>query len=618
VHIGKQSRLLVAAVTCLSVLAGPSLVSAAPSTAQPSGTRERMVVVPKTAADFDALRAQVQRAGGSIVKELRGAGVLVVTGPPALKNELQASGRAKGVAKDPIRHLIRPNMAEEMWGRAGYSREKTTVGASPAVAAAAAARNGRRAPTGDPALGFQGLLWNLIRINSPEAWRITTGAPAVRIGVADTGLDYTHAELESQVVHVQDFTVTEDPPLCKTLFPNPITGAPSPGLSDADLAAMFGGPANTDWHGHGSWIGGNIGAALDGSGTNGIVPRARLVALKISGWCGSAYDSTVIEAFQWAADNDVDIVSISFGGYLDLGDPEQALIWTKYLEVVEYARQRGTVIVAAAGNDHVRIGTAGLVLSHGPLALPGTTPKDFEEDDVFGHFETPGGLPGVVMVSSTNNVNNASSPSCLPASQNNNNAVCKPMSDRHQAPGTGLQNQLAYYSNYGPRIDVTGPGGARKFNVPAADRGGTPGFPVTTADLTNAWQDFSITSNWGLGITCFVFSAGSGFPEQQCYSTIQGTSMSTPHASAVLAIIASNDRQARGNVDRMVRVLKNTAREITGNTTQPLSAADTTPADLTGVACPSGYCHLGGTAIPDSEAYGAGLVDAQVAARRTD
>ena len=81
VHIGNYNRVcLVAALTGLSVLAGPSLVTAAPSTAQPSATRERMVVVPKTAADFDALRAQVQRAGGLIVKDLRSAGVLVVTG----------------------------------------------------------------------------------------------------------------------------------------------------------------------------------------------------------------------------------------------------------------------------------------------------------------------------------------------------------------------------------------------------------------------------------------------------------------------------------------------------------------------------------------------------------
>jgi len=34
-------------------------------------------------------------------------------------------------------------------------------------------------------------------------------------------------------------------------------------------------------------------------------------------------------------------------------------------------------------------------------------------------------------------------------------------------------------------------------------------------------------------------AAGGGFPADQCYSTIQGTSMATPHASAVLALVAS-------------------------------------------------------------------------------
>jgi hypothetical protein len=62
--------------------------------------------------------------------------------------------------------------------------------------------------------------------------------------------------------------------------------------------------------------------------------------------------------------------------------------------------------------------------------------------------------------------------------------------------GVGKRDQLAYYSNYGGRVDVAAPGGARKFNLPAGDRGSTPGFPVTADDLTNAWQTFSTTSNW--------------------------------------------------------------------------------------------------------------------------
>jgi hypothetical protein len=65
----------------------------------------------------------------------------------------------------------------------------------------------------------------------------------VTVAVADTGLDDTHVELASKVVQVVDLTVLEgEEPICKTLF----------GVSDDDLAAQFGGPANGDWNGHGS------------------------------------------------------------------------------------------------------------------------------------------------------------------------------------------------------------------------------------------------------------------------------------------------------------------------------------------------------------------------------
>ena len=57
---------------------------------------------------------------------------------------------------------------------------------------------------------------------------------------------------------------------------------------------------------------GAIGAATNGVGTNGLAPNVRLVALKISQWCGSAYDSELISAFIWAADHGVDVVNISF------------------------------------------------------------------------------------------------------------------------------------------------------------------------------------------------------------------------------------------------------------------------------------------------------------------
>jgi subtilisin family serine protease len=423
------------------------------------------------------------------------------------------------------------------------------------------------------------------------------------VGVADTGLDYTHSELATQVAEVVDFTANENPAICPTFF--------DPSASDADWAAQFGGPANTDWNGHGSWIGGNIAAALDGQGINGIAPKISLVALKISQWCGSAYDSTILAAFVYAADHGIDVVSISFGGYTDRSDPEQDLIYGQYVDVVKYALARGTVIVAAAGNEHTRLGAGGRVLSHGTLTTPGDPVVDY-----FGWYETPGGIPGVIAVSATGNRVETSSRNCSTSSLTYPSITCKLSSDAHQAKGAGRTDQLAYYSNYGPRIDIAAPGGARKFNLPVWDGGGTPGYPVTVTDGTKVWETFSITSDWALEIPCYLLPAP--FYPNDCYSTIQGTSMATPHVSAVLALIASANPKWRHRPRRLVDALLDGAQPVHGNRTAPLSATDTSPGDRTGVVCAdlsggptSGYCHLGGEPIDDDEAYGAGLADAR-------
>jgi len=255
-----------------------------------------------------------------------------------------------------------------------------------------------------------------------------------------------------------------------------------------------------------------------------------------------------------------------------------------------------------------------------PPPTPGTDPADFQ--DYFGLYEVPGGVPGVVDVSSTGRVVNRSSASCPPGTIGdpgdpnadppvgpNFEATCKPITDRHQSAGQGRQNQLAYYSNYGPRIDIAGPGGARKFNLPNFDRGGTEGFPYVSDDLTNAWEDFNITSNWATQIPCFFLSSASGFHDGQCYSTIQGTSMAAPHVAASLALVASAHPSLRKHPAALLSRLEAHANTGVHNATRALSATDTSPGDLTGLPCPTGYCHLEGPTISDGDAYGAGLVN---------
>ncbi len=140
-----------------------------------------------------------------------------------------------------------------------------------------------------------------------------------------------------------------------------------------------------------------------------------------------------------------------------------------------------------------------------------------------------------------------------------------------------------------------------------------PGFPYTDADGTKAYEDFSITSNWATEIPCFTLP-GPTFYADECYSSIQGTSMATPHVSAVAALVASAKPWLRHHPAAILGVLQHSARNA-DNYTQPLSATDTLPGDRTGLACPTGYCHLGGRAMSDHDAYGAGIVDAAAAVR---
>ena len=548
---------------------------------------ERMMAVAPNAGAYEALREDLVKSGVRIVSELPEIHTFVVINPGTSQARLQTSTHLLGMARDPVVNLVRPEMKEEFFN-SSKAGERIPIDLG----------NLTSSVSPDPAFTYPGLMWNVSRIGAPQAWKKTEGSPSVVIGVADTGLDFTHSELASKISQsdVVDLTADESPPLCATYS----------GCSDADLAAKFGGPATTDWNGHGTWIGGNIAAALDAVGINGIAPGVKLVPLKISQWCGSAYESTIIASFLYAANHGIDIVSISFGGYADRSTSEGDLVYNQYVQAVKYARSRGTIIVAAAGNEHVNIGAGGKVLSHGSLTTPGSG-----VEDLYGLYEIPGGIPGVIMVSATGNVTNAAQQYCPDGTAgdiDDLNATCKPLSDIHRPIGAGKRNQLAFYSNYGARIDVAAPGGARKFNLPTGDRGGTPGWPATQFDGFNAWEDFSITSNWAQQIPCYTF-IGGGFPADQCYSSIQGTSMATPHVSAALALIASAYPALRHNPAKLVALLKSWAKAAGPNATPPLSAKDMSPGDLTGVACIGGYCHLGGRPISGRAAYGAGLID---------
>jgi subtilisin family serine protease len=110
----------------------------------------------------------------------------------------------------------------------------------------------------------------------------------------------------------------------------------SGGTVDRDVYPM------TDNCGHGTHVAGSIAAgAENGLGIAGAAPRVKILPVRVlncSGW-----SSDVAKGITWAANQGARVINLSVGG----PGPDKAL----YL-AVKYARSKGAVVVAAAGNNH--------------------------------------------------------------------------------------------------------------------------------------------------------------------------------------------------------------------------------------------------------------------------
>ncbi len=147
-------------------------------------------------------------------------------------------------------------------------------------------------------------------IDAPEAWDITTGAPAVKIAVLDTGIDQDHEDLAAKIVANVNFT------------------------DSSTVDDMFG---------HGTHVAGIAAAAGNNwLGIAGVAYNASLLNVKILNDTGNGYYSWVIEGIVWAADNGAKVINMSLCGTRPSRTLEQA---------VNYAWSKGAVLVAAAGND---------------------------------------------------------------------------------------------------------------------------------------------------------------------------------------------------------------------------------------------------------------------------
>lgn len=182
----------------------------------------------------------------------------------------------------------------------------------------------------DPSLPSQ---TGLAAIGAPAAWDRSTGTKATVVAVIDTGIDYSHADLMTNLwTNVREV---------------PGNGRDDDGNGYADdwigydFAANDGDPADHD--GHGTHVAGIIGAAgNNGIGTSGVNPNTRIMALKFIGTDGNGYTSDAIRAFNYAAANGARVANASWGSNV---------FDSVFATAIARAQSAGLILVTSAGND---------------------------------------------------------------------------------------------------------------------------------------------------------------------------------------------------------------------------------------------------------------------------
>ena len=207
---------------------------------------------------------------------------------------------------------------------------------------------------GDDLLGS---LWGMEKTGATKVWAKVPGDRKVTVAVVDTGIDHTHPDFSGRVNKGRDVVNNDDDAM--------------------------------DDQGHGTHCAGTIAAGLGNGGVVGVAPGVSLLAVKVLDANGSGSYAGVAEGIVYAADQGAPVISMSLGGSRT----------SKVLEdAVAHAIRKGSLIVAAAGND-------GSDDPSYPAALPGVMAVSAtQRDDRLAYFSNTGkhvsvAAPGVDILS---------------------------------------------------------------------------------------------------------------------------------------------------------------------------------------------------------------------------
>ncbi len=181
----------------------------------------------------------------------------------------------------------------------------------------------------------------------------------VKVGVLDTGIDYTHAMFGGAGTEAAFKAVDpskDDPgfPTAKVVGGIDLVGTEY-NSDSADFSKRTPKVDNNplDEGGHGSHVAGTVAGRGDGvKSYDGVAPDAVLYAIKVFGADGSTGDAVVVAGLEFSADpngdlkldDQLDVVNLSLGS--SYGSPH-----ILYTEAMGNLSRAGTVVVASAGNS---------------------------------------------------------------------------------------------------------------------------------------------------------------------------------------------------------------------------------------------------------------------------
>jgi subtilisin family serine protease len=505
---GEPVRRCLSALAPLFVvaLAAPMAAGAAENQQQQTEGKSTEYVVVYDQAAIDAARASIAASGAQIERENTEVGVATVRSNDAnLVTDLASRPGVVGVAHNTTIGSVprggeHPRLERDAIEKAGRENGAT------ARRFPFPHHNPHHNPQPD-AEPLADLQWDMQQMHAtPDgSYRFEQGDKRVLVGILDTGVDGHHPDIAPNFSEALSRNFTVDMPVDANgdVIDGPCAEEPDHACTD---------PADVDEDGHGTHVASTIASPINDLGIAGVAPNVTLVNIRAGQDSGYFFLQPTVDALTYAGDIGVDVVNMSY--YVDpwlfncVDNPadspadqlEQRTIITAVQRALDYAHHKGVTLVSAAGNE---------AIDYTKTNSDDTSP-DFASE--------PGEAPYARTIP----------PAC----------ISMPSEGAHVIPvsATGRSTRKAYYSSFGlGYVDVAAPGGDA-YDTPDGSRDATglvlAAYPESVGRAVGDIDDNGDPTNEFVVKDCENGTCAY-------YQYLQGTSMASPHAVGVAALIVS-------------------------------------------------------------------------------